>query len=256
MPGDFVTFDILPRLVYNVLGSQASDMSAARKLYQLQEIDLELESNEQALARITSQLGESQAIVAARDELNGHRQRLEEVKTQQRSLEWEIDDLSAKLKSLEQKLYGGRIASPKELTNLEHEANGLKDHRRQVEDRVLELMEEASEAEAKLAALANDLIKLEAEWQLSQQRLLADAERHKTAIAGLKQRRQAFVAGIGSPAVSLYEEVKKQKGRAVAKVEAGTCRACGLTLSTAQLQQAKGERVVQCSNCGRILFFV
>ena len=41
-------------------------MGVAKQLYQLQEVDLELESGEQALARITSQLGESQAVVAAR----------------------------------------------------------------------------------------------------------------------------------------------------------------------------------------------
>ena len=40
-------------------------MGVAKQLYQLQEVDLELESNEQALRQMTSQLGESRAVVRA-----------------------------------------------------------------------------------------------------------------------------------------------------------------------------------------------
>ena len=44
-------------------------MSVARQLYQLQEIDLELESSEQVLNQITSQLGENEAVVSAKEKL-------------------------------------------------------------------------------------------------------------------------------------------------------------------------------------------
>jgi len=59
---------------------------------------------------------------------------------------------------------------------------------------------------------------------------------------------------IDPAAVSAYREIKKQRGRAVARLERGTCRACGITLSTAQLQQARANQMFRCSNCGRILF--
>ena len=60
-------------------------MSIARQLYQLQEVDLELAANEQALADVTKQLGESPVVTAARNRLNQERQRLEELTAQQRS---------------------------------------------------------------------------------------------------------------------------------------------------------------------------
>ncbi len=230
-------------------------MSIARQLYQLQEIDLELEANEQALARILGQLGDSPAVLTARQEFTREGQRLEELRRQQLSAEWEIDDLTTKLAALEEKLYSGRVANPKELANLQHEADGLKSRRSRMEDKALEIMEQVSQVETRLAALGSDLEGLEAEWQSEQQRLLAEAERHKAITADLKQRRQLAVAGIDSAVVSLYDEVRGQKGRAVARVDGGTCRGCGITLSTAQLQQARGDRLVRCSNCGRILFF-
>ncbi len=51
-------------------------MSVAKQLYQLQEVDLELGANEQALRQIASQLGESQAVVKARTKLASENQRL------------------------------------------------------------------------------------------------------------------------------------------------------------------------------------
>ena len=117
-------------------------MSIARQLYQLQAVDLELASNEQALKRLTSQLGESQEVVTTQEELSRESQRLEELRRQQHSIEWEIDDFTAKLAVVEEKLYGGRITNPKELANLQHEADGLKGRRNQAEDRVLEIMEQ------------------------------------------------------------------------------------------------------------------
>ncbi len=231
-------------------------MSVASQLYQLQEVDLELESNEQALARVTSQLGESPAIVTARNEFNREDQRLGELRRQQHSVEWEIDDFTAKLAAVDEKLYSGRITNPKELANLQHEADGLKSQRSRAEDKALDIMEQVSETETRMAGLGSNLRRLETEWQDSQQQLLAEAERHKAIIANLKQRRELLLATIDSPPLSVYDQVKRQKGRAVARVEGGTCRGCGISLATAHLQQARGDRLVQCSNCGRILFFV
>ncbi|GAH46494.1 unnamed protein product, partial [marine sediment metagenome] len=67
-------------------------MSVAKQLYQLQEVELELKSNEQALKQIASQLGESRAVVRAQTKLTSENQRLELLRQQQHSAEWEIDD--------------------------------------------------------------------------------------------------------------------------------------------------------------------
>jgi predicted nucleic acid-binding Zn-ribbon protein len=230
-------------------------MGIAKQLYQLQEVDLELESGEQALARIMGQLGESQAVVAARNEVAREKQRLEELGRQQHSAEWEVDDLTTKLTVLEEKLYSGRIKNPKELASLQQEADGFKSRRNRAEDKALEIMEQVSVGETKIATLGSELGRLEREWERDQQQLLAEAERYKETIAELKQRRQLLIAETDPSVVSVYQEVKRQKSRAVAKVERGTCRGCGISLSTARLQQAKGDNLVRCNNCGRILFF-
>jgi len=229
-------------------------MSVAKQLYQLQEVDLEVESNEQALAQIASQLGESQAVVKAQSKLKSEQQHLEELGRQQHSAEWEIEDLVNKLTPTEGKLYSGRIKDPKELTNLQHEVDGLRIRRNHLEDKALEIMDRVELATASVATLSNELKTLEAEWHSQQQQLSTNMEQLKTTLSDLKHKRQLLSANIDPQAIELYQELKKQKGRAVAKIEQGICRGCRISLPTTELQRARSDSLVQCSSCGRILF--
>ncbi len=229
-------------------------MGVAKQLNQLQEVDLEIESNELALAQITSQLGESQAVVRARTKLKSEQQHLEELGQQQHSAEWEIEDIVNKLTTAEEKLYSGRIKNPKELANLQHEVDGLRTRRNQLEDKALEIMDQVELSTASVATLSNELKTLETDWHSQQQQLLANMEQLKTTLADLERKRQLLSAKIDPQAIEFYQELKKQKGRAVAKVEQGICRGCRILLPTTELQRARGDSLVQCSSCGRILF--
>lgn len=232
-------------------------MSVAKQLYQLQEVDLEIESNEQALKQIASQLGESQAVVRTRAKLALENQHLEELGRQQHSIEWEIDDLTGKLTTLEQKLYSGKISNPKELANLQHEVDGLKVKRNQLEDKTLEIMELVEATTAGVNALNSELGDLEAEWRRRQRQLSDDMEQLKTTLSHLGDNRELLSAEIDKidpQAVEFYHGLKKQKGRAVAKVVQGICRGCRISLPSIDLQRARGGSLVQCSSCGRILF--
>jgi len=229
-------------------------MSVAKQLYQLQEADLELEANEQALRQIASQLGESQAMVKARTKLTSENQRLEELKQQQRSLEWEIDSLVTKLAPAQKRLYEGSVKNPKELTNLQHEVEGLKSKREQLEDKALEVMEQVELTETSVTEITNESKRLEAEWQSQQQQLSNNMEELKTTLSDLKCNRETLSISINPEAIEFYDKLKKRKGSAMAKVEQGICRGCRISLSAAELQQARSGNLVQCSNCGRILF--
>ncbi len=229
-------------------------MRITKQLYQLQEIDLELSSNEQALNQIASQLGENQVLVRAQAEFTSAQQQLDELKQQQHSIEWEIDDLVSKLTTFEEKLYSGKIGNPKELTSLQHEVDMLKARRDQLEDKALEVMDQVELATASVATMGSELKKVKAKWHRQQKQLSVDMERLKAVLSDLEHKRQLLVAKIDPGAVELYQELKQQKGTTVAKVEQGVCRGCRISLSAAELQRARSGSLVQCSSCGRILF--
>ncbi len=229
-------------------------MNVAKQLYELQEVDLALEDQEQLLDQVASQLGESQAVLNARSKLTSESKRQEELGHTQHSLEWEIDDITSKITKAEEELYSGRIKNPKELANLQHELEILKAKRNELEDRTIEVMEQVEGVEDSVSTLKNEFKTLEAEWQAQQEKLKADKEHLETELASLRQKREVVAAQVDSEAVDFYCELKKQRGTAVARVEQGVCRGCRISLSNAELQRARGGDLIQCSSCGRILF--
>ena len=229
-------------------------MSIARQLYQLQGVELEIESEEQALARSVGQLGESRVLAKAKARLSGVRQRLEQLEHEQHDAEWQIEDLEPKLAAARDSLYGGRISNPKELSSLQHEVEGLESRRNRLEEKALGIMERVELATAELASAGSELEALENVWRGEQQKLSLEIERLKGSLSELRRRRQLMLAGISTETVDFYDRLKVQKGWAMARVEQGTCGGCRISLSTAELQRARGNRLVECSSCGRILF--
>lgn len=229
-------------------------MGVAKQLYQLQEVDLEIEANEQTLRRLVSQLGDNQAVVEAQTKLTSEQQRLDELQPRQRTAEREIDDLVTKITVAEEQLYSGRVKNPKELTNLQHEVDMLEAKRDQLENRALEIMSQVELAEAGVAATGSEFNELEAEWHRQQQQLSVDIEVLKSKLSDLRRQRQLLSAEIDSQAVGVYDKLRKQKGQTVSKVEQGICRGCRISLPFNELQQVRSGNLVQCSSCGRILF--
>jgi hypothetical protein len=229
-------------------------MSIAKELYQLQEVDLEIEAEEQALNGMLSQLGDDSPLTQVRNKLAAAERQLEELKRRQHEVEWEIDDLVSKITALEEELYSGRIKNPKELASLQHEVEILKEKRSQLENKALEVMEQVETAGASLASDRRQLEAQEAEWQRRQQQLSTEIESVKGKLAELKEKREQCLAGISPQVVEVYERLRKHKGQAVVKVERGICRGCRISLPFGELQQARSGNLVQCSSCGRILF--
>lgn len=229
-------------------------MSVVKQLHQLQEVDLELESDAQALNQITSQLGESEAVAETQNKLASERQRLEELTKQQHAVEWEIDDITSKITGVEEQLYSGRIRNPKELTDLQHETDSLKAKRNKLEDQALEIMEQVELATKSVATLNSELKTLESEWRSQQQKLTTEQEKLKAAMSNLEHKRELLATDIDPQIVETYRELRRQRGTAVAKVEQGICRGCRISLPVSELQRARSGSLVRCSSCGRILF--
>lgn len=229
-------------------------MGITRRLYQLQAIELDIESKEKALAHSLARLGESRALLEARDRLSAGEQYLGELKKKQQDAEWEIEDVVGKLSSAQESLYSGRITSPKELSSLQHEVEGFKKKRDSLEDKALEIMEQVEAATSKLAGLRRQLDEVEKNWRQEQQQLTGAIEELKISLSKLEKERQQALVGIDTETADCYSKIRQKKGQAVARVEQGICRGCGISLSTAELQRAKGDRLIMCNSCGRILF--
>jgi predicted nucleic acid-binding Zn-ribbon protein len=229
-------------------------MAVAKQLYELQELDTEIEQKAESLTQKTLLIGDRKVLDDAQNRLSTEKQELEVLKHQHREAEAEVDDLLSKIAEVEGQLYGGKITNPKELSNLQHEATTMKAKSEELENNTLEIIDRVEEAEKRLAETTADFHKLEDEWQKEQKQLAADIDKLKTELADLKLKREQLSAQIEPPALALYERIRQQKKQAVVKVEQGICRACRISLSASILQKARSGQPVQCGTCGRIVF--
>ena len=229
-------------------------MNTAAKLYKLQELETEMAAKEQALAGIASRLGDDTAVVAARASRDGEKEKLKQLEHRQRDIEAEIEDISARQKTAGESLYSGRIKNPKELSSLQKEIDSFKARAGQLEDKDLDIMEQIEQASAGVARAGDELTKLEEQWRLEQSRLSQEKEELEAGLAGLKERRQELLPGIEATAVTFYRQLATQKRPAVARVAQGICRGCGISLTAAWLQRARGDDMVRCTSCSRIIF--
>ena len=231
-------------------------MIRGRQLYELQEVDLEIEAKGEALARVESRLGEREALDEAHAALSRERERLAELERSQRLGEGEVEDLRAKTALLEGKLYSGSVRNPKELTGLQEQVEHLKKRGRGQEDALLDIMTDVEAVQQRVNSKSRELERMEKSWREEQNSLSREQAELRAALATLEQRRKELIVRIDSASLELYQTLRvKRQGRAVAKVERGMCQGCRIVLPMTELQRARmGEEIVQCSSCERILY--
>jgi predicted nucleic acid-binding Zn-ribbon protein len=228
-------------------------MTLAQTLYDLQQIDLDIQNEQETLDDIKRRLTENESLVQARAEIQAEKMHLGETEKQQRDLEYEIEELSGSMKQLNDKLYGGKEKNPKELVSLEKELGIFKTKLRQKEDDLLDLMAEMESVQDRIKINSEKLKKLEDGWQREQQELTQRRTEVESRLSGLRRERTALATDIARKTLELYEMIRSRKGQAVAKIEQGRCQGCRLNLAVNELQRARAGDLIQCSSCGRIL---
>ncbi len=230
-------------------------MTISSQLHDLQALDLELRSNEQRRAEITSQLGDSREVARARQRLDALEQRLEEEIKELHSAEWAADDLSTKLAKVDETLYSGRVRNPKELEDFQADLTSLRGQLSRREDTLLEVMLEREDAEAGLRQAEATLAEVEESWKAQQTSLQETQATLKEEIGVLEAKRTGQVDGMDAAALSLYQALRERReGTAVAVVERGLCQGCRISLPISIVQKARaGAGLVKCVSCERIL---
>jgi predicted nucleic acid-binding Zn-ribbon protein len=229
-------------------------MTLAKILFDLQQIDLDIQGEQEALDDIDRRLADNEVLLKAKAELVAATEHLAEVEKQQRDAEWEVEDLRNKVAGISDKLYSGRTKNPKELVDLEKEAGVLKANLGQKEDTLLDLMAETEAVQDKIKLHKERVQKLEEERKREQESLSQQQAKSKKWLSGLDRSRQALISEIAPETLDLYQGIRSRKGQAVVKIEQGRCHGCHLNLSMNELHRARAGVVTQCSSCGRILY--
>jgi len=230
-------------------------VNLGKRLYDLQQIDLDLEKKTEMLSHVESQLSHDEALTEARAEVERKRENLAELEKKEITAEWVVDDLEAKAGPLQKKLYAGSVKNPKELRGLQQQVEQLKSQIREEEDKTLEIMRQVEALQKEVASRAAEAKKLEEEWQKRREQLLVEQAELSSTIDIAREKRSELAATIEPAHLELYEALRARKqGQAVAKIEQGRCQGCRITLPVSELMQARMGELVQCDSCGRILY--
>jgi len=225
-------------------------------LHKLQLIDSELNEKTEALGQVESQLDQNEELLSARRKMAEEEGGLHKSRATLRHLELDLEEISSKIVSAQERLYGGEITNPKELASLEQEIEYLKRRQSEVEDKTLETMAEVEEKQSGLKLEAECLQRREQEWEAIQEDLRQQAQELSARLTSLQGERTETLLTVSEEDLTVYEDLRRLKGgQAVALLEGGICQGCRVALPTSLVQKVRrGQDLVTCGSCGRILY--
>lgn len=229
-------------------------LNLAKKLFDLQALDLEIKTAQAALNDMEQRFQDDSTVKNIKLEFTIISDELNVVERSKKDLEWNIDDLQKNINQINVKLYGGTVKNPKELIGFEQEAKSFKLKLKEKEDELLDLMTK-EDTLIKQKKSAEDTLKVvEKERQRERNTILSEKKAVEEQLADLNSRRQLSVSSIDDDSIKVYEKISSRKGYAVVRVEQGKCQGCRLSISINEMQRARGGMIVQCSSCGMILY--
>jgi predicted nucleic acid-binding Zn-ribbon protein len=216
----------------------------------IRKLQAELEAIPQRRAEIESQFDqrafEIRALENARDDARHARTRLET----------EVGEQRIRVERAERNLMSSKKQD--EYTAAIREADAARKQITTLETQILEQMEALEKAEASLTERAAEIASLNSDRAASLQRFDDETRQQADKLATGRTERERLVAALPKSMGALYVRISARirDGVAVAEARNGACMACFMALRPqAMAQVRRGEEVITCDNCNRILYY-
>ena len=226
------------------------------QLRRLQALDNQIDAERERIATI-------EAAVRDRSDYEAAQRRHQEAAAPVRTLEADQKDLELKvgtargqLADVEGKLYGGRVASPRELEDLQKRGAGLRRQIDTAEERLMAVMEELEQANRTSTEAEATLKRIVTERRVLESDLLAERKALTAGTRAAAVERDQLRSAMDAASLRLYDRLRSTRGgQALAEVRQRTCQGCRVTLIAALEQRLRhGDQLVTCQSCGRILY--
>lgn len=231
-------------------------MGRASALHRLQQVDGEILRRRTRGEQIAVLLANSTELREVQQALQENQAQLDDVRGAIRQAEYAAQAQRDKLEQTEKTLYAGTVGNPKELQDLQMEAESLRRHLQTLEDRLLEVLVQQEEVQERRQSLSEQSAGLQAKQQTQHAALIAEHNRLQAELTNLEAEREVAAASVAAKDLTRYTALsRKLGGLAVAAVAEGTCGACGLTITPSMQQSIRsGPDLINCPQCGRILY--
>ncbi len=139
------------------------------------------------------------------------------------------------------------------------EADAARKHISQLETQILEKMEAFEQAETKLKEREPETARLSAELEERIRQFEEQTRTQQEQLETTRRERERLTASLPKNMSVLYNRISARirDGIAVAEARNGSCTACFMTLRPQVMAEIRrGEDVIICDNCNRILYYV
>ncbi len=224
------------------------------RLVRAQEIDRLLTETRGRLDRLAPRRkAADDAVAAARQALAQAEERSKAVALARRTAEKDVETFGDQERKFQTQLT--QVKKNEEYSALLHEIEGAKKKRSERETTVLESMDEEGRVAAAVAAAKAAVAATERAAEADRATIATEEAGVRGEEAALVARRDAALADLPSVLRNRYDRLLGAKrGVAVAVLEGDACAACGSHLPPQKaIAVRRGEGVVECPDCGRIL---
>ena len=204
------------------------------------------------IERVTGRLASDPEVVAREETLAAARAAQSATAARVRESDHEREAHRTRLRTREKELMSGRIRNPTELMQMSAEVQHMKARFAEEEDAELKLMEDADAADHAVREAAEDLEQALRQSASEEPELRQNLTTWGAELAEVETERDAIWEQVPKAAQVAYSRIRMQP--AVAQVINGQCAACHVTVTSSGMQMLrKGDTLVHCENCGRIL---
>ena len=205
----------------------------------------EIEQVESVLASDPNVAHAEQVLASAKAEQQAIQLRL-------RESERDREAHRTRMRSREKELMSGRIRNPTELMLMSEEVKHMKASFAEEEEAELRLMEEGEVAERAMLEASEGLQEARTRSASDEPTLRRDLESWQSELETVKADSAAAWSQVPPAAQNAYLRVRAHPP--VAEVDHNQCLACHVTVTSSGMQALrKGDEIVHCENCGRIL---
>lgn len=176
----------------------------------------------------------------------------QQIELRLREFDRERESHRTRLRSRERELMSGRIRNPTELIQLNAEVEHMKESFAEEEEAELRLMEDGEAAEEAVRVAVATLEDARTRAASDEPTLRRDLEAYQSELATVKADSDSAWSQVPAPFQAAFLRVRAHP--AVAEVDHNQCLECRVGVTSSGMQALrKGEEVVHCDNCGRIL---
>ncbi len=231
--------------------------SQLEKILILQDRDLRLARMRKELAQLPREaaLIESKLKTQSTD-YEAHKSQAQHIEAHRQALDLEVKAREEKIKKYQNQQL--QTKKNEEYQTLGNEIKNAKTEIKQLEDKELDLMEKYEEAKKALEAEEVNVREYETaaskrrdDLKKKEAKLSEESERLEKEVAELEEQ-------VDKQSLRLYRRLIESKGDAavVPVIGEGTCGGCHMKLTQQEVLEARrGTGIVQCSNCGRIIYW-